>query len=95
MDCTFAVLTPWEFMLSLEELCFSAQELQFEDNILGLSKLPHLKCLFLRVQRVTPATSRWLAALTQVMATERPQVWCIFGNETDSSIRSDMASDSR
>ncbi|KAL0052759.1 hypothetical protein WJX82_007241 [Trebouxia sp. C0006] len=37
----------------------------------------------------------WLAALTQVMATERPQVWCIFGNETDSSIRSDMASDSR
>jgi len=64
MDCTFAVLTPWEFMLSLEELCFSAQELQFEENILGLSKLPHLKCLFLRVQRVTPATSRWLAALS-------------------------------
>ncbi len=93
MDCTFALMTPWEFMLSLEERCFSAQQLQFGENILGLSKLQHLKRLFLRVQGVTPATSRWLAALTQVMATERPQVWCIFGNEADSDIRSNTANE--
>ena len=60
----------------------------------GLSKLPHIKCLFLRVQGVMDAsTSKWLAALTQVMAIERPQVWCIFGNGADSDIRSDMVNE--
>ncbi len=94
MDCTLALMTPWESMLSLEELRFSAQELQFGKNILGLSKLQHIKCLFLRVQGVMDAaTSKWLAALTQVMATKRPQVWCMFGNEDDRNIGSDMANE--
>ncbi len=94
IKCTFALMTPWESMLSLEEVRFSAQELQFGENMLGLSKLPHIKCLFLRVQGVMDAaTSKWLAALTQVMAIERPQVWCIFGNGADSDIRSDMVNE--
>ncbi len=94
INCTFALMTPWESMLSLEEVRFSAQELQFGENMLGLSKLPHIKCLFLRVQGVMDAaTSKWLAALTQVMAIERAQVWCIFGNGADSDIRSDMVNE--
>jgi len=35
-----------------------------------------------------------MAALTQVMATICPQVWCLFVSEADSDIESDMASDS-
>ncbi len=35
-----------------------------------------------------------MAALTQVMATIGPQVWCSFVSEADSDIGSDMASDS-
>ena len=39
------------------------------------------------------ATSKWLAALTQVMATKRPQMWCMFGNEAEGGIESDMANE--
>lgn len=81
-------------MLSLEEVRFSAQKLQFGENILGLSKLQHIKYLFLRVQGVMDAaTSKWLTALKHVMAIDCPQVWCIFGNEADSDIGSDIAND--
>ncbi len=75
MNCTVALMTPWESMLSLKEFRLSAREVYFGENILGLSKLPRMKCLFLEVQGVMDcATSKWLAALTKVMATKRPQV---------------------
>jgi len=56
MDCTFALMTPWKSMLSLEIYCFPAQKVQFGENILGLSKLQHMKYLHWKVHGVMDAT---------------------------------------
>ena len=68
MKCTFALMTRLESMIPLEEFRCSAQKVRFGENTFGLSKLQHMKCLFLEVQGVMdPATSKWLVPLTHVI----------------------------